>query len=81
MWADWLRHPCHLGGPQRFTAGAEMRSSPHVGRLDTSLLPSNGTPTLQSRGQPEKWPTCGYINPAVWGVPNASYTFTRMHVS
>ena len=34
-----------------------------------------GSPTLQSGGQNQKWPTNktgGYITPAVWEVPNAS---------
>ena len=23
-WADWLRHPCRMGGPQRFRAGDKI---------------------------------------------------------
>ena len=41
----------------------------------TSPLPFGGSPTLQSRGQNQKWPTSGrigYVIDAVWEVPNAS---------
>ena len=37
-------------------------------------MPLGGPPPLQSRGQNQKWPTCGqggYITPAAWGVPIA----------
>ena len=27
-WADWLHHPCHMGGPHRFRAGDTIRSGP-----------------------------------------------------
>ena len=30
-WADWLHNPCHLGGPQTFTAGDKMKNGPQVG--------------------------------------------------
>ena len=39
--------------------------------LATSPLPSRGSPTLQSGGQNQKWPTngrFGYITIAVWGL-------------
>ena len=38
------------------------------------LLLPEGSPTLQSGGQDQKWPTsgpAGYITPTAWGVPNA----------
>ena len=73
-WAKWLRHPCRLGDPHRFKAGGKIRSGPLVGKVATSPLPSRGSPPLQSRGQNQKWPTCGqsgYVTPAVSGIPTA----------
>ena len=35
-WADWLHHPCRMGGPQRFRAGNKIRRGPQVGGLATS---------------------------------------------
>ena len=72
LWAKWLRHPCRLGDPHRFRAGRKYRSGPLVGKVATSPLPSRGSPTLQSGGQNQKWPTCGqggYVTPAVSGIP------------
>ena len=74
-WAKWLRHPCRLGDPHRFRAGGKIRSGPLVGKMATSPLPSRGSPTLQSGGQNQKWPTSrqsGYVTPAVSGIPNAA---------
>ena len=59
-WAKWLRHPCRLGDPHRFTAGGKIRSGPQVGKVATSPLPSRGSPPLSkvatsllpSRGSP-----------------------------
>ena len=48
---------------------------PHVGRLARSSLPSSGSPTLQSRGQNQKWAHmwADWLHqPATWGVPGAS---------
>ena len=75
LWAKWLRHPCHLGDPHRCRAGGKIRSGPQVGKVATSPLPSRGSPPLQSRGQNQKWPTCGqcgYVTPAVSGIPTTS---------
>ena len=75
LWAKWLRHPCNLGDPQRFRAGGKIRSGPQVGKVATSPLPSRGSPPLQSKGQTQKWPTCGqsgYVTPTVSGIPTAS---------
>ena len=76
LWAKWLRHPCRLGDPHRFTAGSKIRSGPLVGKVATSPLPSRGSPPLQSGGGGnQKWPTCGqsgYVTPAVSGIPTAS---------
>ena len=74
-WGKWLRHPCHLGDPHRFTAGGKIRSGPQVGKVATSTLPSRGSPPLQSGGQNQKWPTSwqsGYVTPAVSGIPTTS---------
>ena len=75
LWAKWLRHPCHLGDPHGFRAGAKIRSGRFVGKVATSPLPARGCPPLQSGGQNQKWPTCGqsgYVTPAVSGIPTAS---------
>ena len=74
-WAKWLRHPCRLGNPDRFRAGGKIRTSPLVGKVATSPMPSRGSPPLQSGGQNQKWPTSGqsgYVTPAVSGIPTAS---------
>ena len=70
-WAKWLRHPCRLGDPHRFTAGGKIKSGPQVGKVATSPLPSRGSPPLQSGGQNQKWPNyrqSGYFTPAVSGI-------------
>ena len=75
LWAKWLRHPCHLGDPQRCRAGGEITSGPLVGNVATSPLPSLGSPPLQSWGQNQKCPTSGQsgsVTPAVSGIPTAS---------
>ena len=91
LWAKWLHHPCRLGDPHRCTAGGQIRSGPVVGKVATSPLPSGipnaserggeirsgrrGSPTLQSGGGNQKWPTCGqsgYVTPAVSGIPTAA---------
>ena len=64
-----------LMSPQHFEEGDKIRSRPHVGELATSPLTCGVCPTFQSKGQNQKWCTCGrmgYITPAVWGVPYAS---------
>ena len=46
-----------------------------MGKVAMSPLPFRGSPPLQSRGQNQKWPTCGqsgYDTPAVLGIPTAS---------
>ena len=72
LWARWLRHPCRIGDPHRFKAGSKIRSGPLVGKVATSLLPSRGSPPLQSGEQNQKSPTrgqSGYLTPAVSGIP------------
>ena len=74
-WAKWLRHPCRLGDPHRFTAGGKIINGPLVGKVATSPLPSRGSPPLQSGGQNQQWPTSGqsgYVTPAVSGIPTAA---------
>ena len=46
-----------------------------MGKVATSPLPSRGSPSLQSGGKNQKWPTCGqsgYVTPAVSGIPTAA---------
>ena len=84
LWAKWLRHPCRLGDPHRLRAGGKIRSGPQVGKVATSLLPSRGSPPLQSGGQNQKWPTCGqsgYVTPAVSGIPTASERGAKSEVA
>ena len=83
-WAKWLRHPCRLGDPHRFTAGGKIRSGPLAGKVATSTLPSRGSPPLQSEEQDRKWPTCGqsgYVTPAVSGIPTAAERGARSEVA
>ena len=75
LWARWLCHACRLGDPYRFRAGGGIRSGPLVGKVATSPLPSPASPSLQSGGQNQKWPTCGqggYVTPAISGIPTAA---------
>ena len=76
-WADWIHHPCRLGGPQQ---GDRIRNGLHVGVLATSPLPSGGTSTM---AQKQSWWTCGrigYITPTIWGVPNKGTKSERNHM-
>ena len=46
-----------------------------MGGLATEPLPPRGSPSLEGRGQNQKWPTTGpsgYITLAAWRVPTAS---------
>ena len=84
LWAKWLRHPCRLGDPHRFTAGGKIRSGPQVGKMATSPLPSRGSPPLHSGGQNQKWPTSrqhGYVTPAVSGIPTAARRGAKSEVA
>ena len=83
-WAKWLRHPCRLGDPHRFTAGGKIGSGPLVGKVATSPLPSRGSPPLQSGGQNQNWPKSGqsgYVTPAVSGIPAASERGAKSEVA
>ena len=83
-WARWLRHPCRLGDPHRLKAGGKIRSGPYMGKVATSPLPPRGSPTLQSRGQNQKWPINGqggYVTPAASGIPNASEREAKSEVA
>ena len=82
--ANWLPHPCRIGDPHRFRAGGKIRSGPQVDKLATSPLPYRGSPTLQSGGQNQKWPTSGqigYLTPAVSGIPTASERGAKSEVA
>ena len=84
LWAKWLRHPCRLGAPHRFTAGGKIRSGPLVGKVATSPLPSRGSPPLHSGGQNQKWPTygqSGYVTLAVSGLPTAAERGAKSEVA
>ena len=75
LWERWLCNPCRLGDPLRLKAGGKMRSGPLVGKVVTSPLPPRGSLPQQSRGQNQKWPTCGQggcVTPAASGIPSAS---------
>ena len=78
LWAKWLRHPRRLRDPHHCRAGGgggRFRSGPQVGKVATPPLPSRGSPTLQSGGGNQKWPTCGlsgYVTPAVSGIPTTA---------
>ena len=84
LWTRWLRHLCRLGDPHRCRAGAKIRSGPIVGEMDTSPLPSRGSPPLQSGGGNQKWPTCGqngYVTPAISGIPTAAQRGAKSEVA
>ena len=83
-WAKWLPHPCRIGEPHRCRAGGKIRSGPQVGKLATSPLPHWGSPSLQSGGQNQKWPTSGqtgYLTPAVLGSPTAAEQGAKSEVA
>ena len=83
-WAKWLPHPCRIGEPHSFRAGGKIRSGPQVGKLATSPLPHRGSPTLQSGGQNQKWPTSGqggYLTSAVSGSPTAAERGAKSEVA
>ena len=72
-WAEWLHNPCRLGGPALLRAGRNIKSGPMVGPGATILMPSWGSPTLQSGEENLKPPMGGQrgcITLAVLGVPN-----------
>ena len=82
--ANWLPHPCRIGDPHRCRAGGKIRSGPQVGKVATSPLPYRGSPTLQSGGQNQKWPTSGqsgYLTPAVSGIPTAAERGAKSEVA
>ena len=58
-WAAWLHNPRYLRGPQCLKAGDKITSGPKVAGLATEPLLSKGSPTPESRGQNQKWPTIG----------------------
>ena len=55
-----------------------------MSKMATSPLLSRGSPPLQSRGQNQKWPTCGqngYVTPAVSGIPTAAERGAKSQVA
>ena len=74
-WARWLHHPCRLGGPHRFRAGRRLRTGAQVGKVATSSLPPQGSPTLQIGGTESevahKWARWLH-HPCRLGAPTAS---------
>ena len=75
LWAGWLRNLCRLEDPHRFGAGGTIGSGPLVGKVATQPLPPEGSRPLYSRGQNQKWPTCGqggYVTPTASGISTAS---------
>ena len=67
-WADWLPHPCRLGGPQRFTEGDKTSSGPQLGKLAIAPLLLRGFPAPQCGRQNHVWHTTGQfrsVTPAV----------------
>ena len=49
-WADWVRRPYRVGGPQNSRLGDTVISGPQMGKLATEPLPSGVSPMLQSGG-------------------------------
>ena len=83
-WANWLPHPCRIGGPHHCRAGGKIRSGPQVGKVATSPLPYRGSPPLQSGGQNQQWPTSGqigYLTPAVSGSPTTAERGAKQEVA
>ena len=80
MWADWLDHPYHLGGPQCFKAGDKIRIGPHVGLVATSPLLSWGVAKALRRGtkseMAHKWADWLH-HPYHLGGPKASERGTK----
>ena len=84
LWARWLRNPRRLGDPLRLKARGKIRSGPLVGKVATQPLPPRGSPSLQSAGQNQKWPTCGqggYATPAASGIPFATERGAKSEVA
>ena len=76
--------PAVSGIPTASNRGGKIRSGPQVGEMATSPLPYRGSPTLQSGGQNQKWPTSGqigYLTPAISGIPTASKRGAKSEVA
>ena len=73
-WCGRQHNPCRLGGPQRFKAGDKISRGPQVGPGGYITPAAWGSPTLQSEGPNQQWPTSGprwLHNPCRLAVPNA----------
>ena len=49
-WVAWLRHACHMGGPQQVAAADEIRSGPKVGDVAHVTPAFLGVPNTSKRG-------------------------------
>ena len=49
-WADWLHHPCPLGGPHRFTAGGQQQGWPTSEQIGYIISTVWGVPSSSKRG-------------------------------
>ena len=50
LWAKWLRHPCRLGDPHRFTAGGQNQKWPTCGQGGYVTPAVSVIPTASERG-------------------------------
>ena len=50
LWTRWLRHPCRLGDPRRFTAGGQNQKWPTCGQGGYVIPAVAGIPTASERG-------------------------------
>ena len=50
LWARWLRRPCRLGDPHRFTAGVQNQKWPTCGQNGYLTPAVSGIPTASERG-------------------------------
>ena len=50
LWANWLRHPCHLGDPHRFRAEGQNQKWPTSGQSGYVTPAVSGIPTASERG-------------------------------
>ena len=67
--------PAAWGVPTASERGADSEVAHKWARWLNNPCRPRGSPSLQSGGQNQKWPTSGqrgYIAPAAWGVPTAS---------
>ena len=66
--------PAFIGGSHRFTAADKIKNGPHMGKMAASPLRLRGSPTLQCKGQNEKWPTCAPLGSITHAIVGGSVT-------